>query len=249
MRHEGALAGEVRAGVLQGARGGGPDEGGGRRRGRVRIPRNPRQQRRRRRGAQLRSRRRADAAPAPAGGRPRGSFYDPDNVDPDYAPGGGMNASQFRAEPVPPIAPSNYKAPQRREIVDPDNFDPDFQPRAPANFGSSAAAPAAPAPPSSYAALRAARSWIRTTSTRISNLARPRGTDRPMEGRPRLLRRRRTSCLPCDARRSWTRTTSTRISGESVRRSREGKGRRSRPVDACSRVGGMRAPHAAVTFE
>ena len=90
--------------------------------------------------------------PAPAGGRPRGSFYDPDNVDPDYAPGGGMNASQFRAEPVPPIAPSNYKAPQRREIVDPDNFDPDFQPRAPANFGSSAAAPAAPAPPSSYAA-------------------------------------------------------------------------------------------------
>ena len=57
-----------------------------------------------------------------------------------------MNASQFRAEPVPPIAPSNYKAPQRREIVDPDNFDPDFQPRAPANFGSSAAAPAAPAP-------------------------------------------------------------------------------------------------------
>ena len=93
--------------------------------------------------------------PAPAGGRPRGSFYDPDNVDPDFAPRGGMNSSQFRAAPVPPIAPSNYAAPQRREIVDDSNIDPDFRPRAPANFGSSTAAPAAPAapaPPSNYAA-------------------------------------------------------------------------------------------------
>jgi 1,4-alpha-glucan branching enzyme len=93
--------------------------------------------------------------PAPAGGRPRGSFYDPDNVDPDFAPRGGMNSSQFRAAPVPPIAPSNYTAPKRREIVDDSNVDPDFRPRAPANFGSSAAAPAAPAapaPPSNYTA-------------------------------------------------------------------------------------------------
>ena len=155
MRHEGALAGEVRAGVLQGARGGGPDEGGAAAAG-VSEFREIRVSNAGADGAHSFDRAAEPTPPpAPAGGRPRGSFYDPDNVDPDYAPGGGMNASQFRAEPVPPIAPSNYKAPQRREIVDPDNFDPDFQPRAPANFGSSAAAPATPAAPrapSSYAA-------------------------------------------------------------------------------------------------
>ena len=60
-----------------------------------------------------------------------------------------MNSSQFRAAPVPPIAPSNYTAPQRREIVDESNIDPDFRPRAPANFGASSGGSPPPPPPAS----------------------------------------------------------------------------------------------------
>ena len=103
-----------------------------------------------------------------------------------------MNASQFRAEPVPPIAPSNYKAPQRREIVDPDNFDPDFQPARPPT-GSSAAAPAARLRPFQLRRPYAPRDRGSGQHRPGFPTRAPARNGSSHGGSPRLLRRRRTS--------------------------------------------------------
>jgi len=94
--------------------------------------------------------------------RPRGSFYDPDNVDPDFSPKTGMNSPSFRPQSVGGVDFTAAQPPPRREIIDESDIDPDFTPKAPDTFGrqENAAAAAAPPPSAKPAAnntIRAAR--------------------------------------------------------------------------------------------